>query len=211
MSGSIARARLHEIDWRVLAYAASTHFRTGTLAEGATLVDAIVRLSEATDRQPDVDLRTNGVTVRLNLNEQGELGEGNLALAGEISAVARELGVPVDLTGLQSIQIAVDALVIQDVLPFWRAVLGYEDFADVVVDAHRILPPIWFQQMDAPRPQRNRIHIDLYLPQDQAEARVAAAIAAGGRIVNAAHAPHWWTLADPEGNEVDVAPWPDRE
>ena len=47
--------------------------------------------------------------------------------------------------------------------------------------------------------------------QDQAETRIAAAIDAGGRIVNDTHAPEWWTLADPEGNEVDVAPWPDRD
>jgi 4a-hydroxytetrahydrobiopterin dehydratase len=65
--------------------------------------------------------------------------------------------------------------------------------------------------MDAPRPQRNRIHIDLYVPRDQAEARVAAALAAGGRVVYDERAPAWWTLADPEGNEVDVAPWPDLD
>jgi 4a-hydroxytetrahydrobiopterin dehydratase len=29
--------------------------------------------------------------------------------------------------------------------------------------------------------------------------------------VNDEHAPYWWTLADPEGNEVDVAPWPDMD
>jgi 4a-hydroxytetrahydrobiopterin dehydratase len=40
---------------------------------------------------------------------------------------------------------------------------------------------------------------------DQAGARVAAALAAGGRLVTDEHAPSWWTLADPEGNEVDVA------
>jgi len=74
------------------------------------------------------------------------------------------------------------------------------------VDPHFEGPTIWFQQMDDPRPQRNRIHIDLYLPEDQAQARIQAAVAAGGRIVNDAHAPGWWTLADPEGNEVDVAP-----
>ena len=49
----------------------------------------------------------------------------------------------------------------------------------------------------------------VYLPEDQARARVDAALAAGGRIANEANAPGWWTLADPEGNEVDVAPWPD--
>jgi len=56
-----------------------------------------------------------------------------------------------------------------------------------------------------PRPQRNRIHIDVWVPHDQAEARVATAIAAGGRLVSDEHAPEWWSLADAEGNEADVA------
>ena len=46
------------------------------------------------------------------------------------------------------------------------------------------------------------------LPHDHAEARIAAAIAAGGHLVNDENAPGWWTLADAEGNEVDVASWP---
>jgi 4a-hydroxytetrahydrobiopterin dehydratase len=166
-------------------------------------------VAEGSSRRPDVDLRSNGVTVRLKVSETGELGEGDVSLAREISATARELGLPVDLTGLQSYQIAIDALVIPDVMPFWAAVLGYLQIADILVDPHFEGPTIWFQQMDAPRPQRNRIHIDLYLPEDQAQARIQAAVAAGGRIVNDAHAPGWWTLADPDGNEVVVAPWPD--
>ena len=61
--------------------------------------------------------------------------------------------------------------------------------------------------MSAERSQRNRIHIDVYVPHDQAEARIAAALTAGGRIVSDANAPGWWTLADPEGNEADLAIW----
>jgi len=192
-----------------MAYAACTHFRTGSLAEGVALAEAISRLAEASSQRPDVDLRSNGVTVRLKVNDTGELSEGDVALAGEISAAARELGIPVDLTGLQTFQIAIDALVIPDVMPFWGAVLGYVQIFDVLMDPHFEGPTFWFQQMDAPRPERNRTHIDLYLPEDQARGRIDAALAAGGRIVNDAHAPEWWTLADPEGNEVDVAPWPD--
>jgi 4a-hydroxytetrahydrobiopterin dehydratase len=207
--GSIAPGRFHELGWRVLAYAACTHFRTASLAEGATLAGAIAKLAEGSGRRPDVDLRSDGVTVRLKVSETGELSEGDVALAREISTAARELSLPVDLTGLQSYQIAIDALVIPDVMPFWAAVLGYLQIADILVDPHFEGPTIWFQQMDVPRPQRKRIHIDLYLPEDQAHARIQAAVAAGGRIVNDAHAPGWWTLADPEGNEVDVAPWPD--
>jgi Glyoxalase-like domain len=55
------------------------------------------------------------------------------------------------------------------------------------------------------------MHIDVWVPHDQAEARVAAAIAAGGRLVTDEHAPMWWVLADPEGNEVDVATWMSRD
>ena len=90
---------------------------------------------------------------------------------------------------------------------FWAAVLGYERRAgspdEDLVDPRLRGPSIWFQHMDAPRPQRNRFHIDLWVPPELAEARVAAALAAGGRMVRDA-SPTWWTLADAEGNEVDV-------
>jgi 4a-hydroxytetrahydrobiopterin dehydratase len=93
------------------------------------------------------------------------------------------------------VQVAIDALVIPDVLPFWRAVLGYEQVgAADLIDPNLQGPPFWFQQMDAARLQRNRIHIDVYVPVDQAEARVAAALAAGGHLVSDENAPEWWTL-----------------
>ena len=168
-------------------------------------------LADAEEHHPDVDLRSDGVTVRLR-TESGRLGEREVSMARQISAAAHELGIPVDPSSLQIVQIAIDALVIPDVMPFWRAVLGYRQVDDEdLIDPLFQGPPVWFQQMDAPRPQRNRIHIDVYVPHDQAEARVAAALAAGGHVVSDENAPGWWTLADPEGNEVDVAPWPDRD
>ena len=212
MSETIAPRRFHEADWRVIRDAACAHFRTGSFAEGVALVDAIGRVADAASLHPDVDLRTNGVTVHLKKNYVGELTEADLELAGQISAVARELRAPPDPSSLQTVQVAIDALVIPDVMPFWRAVLGYEPLGDEdLFDPSFQGPPFWFQQMDAPRPQRNRIHIDVYVPHDQAEARVAAALAAGGHVVSDEAAPEWWTLADAEGNEVDVAPWPDLD
>jgi 4a-hydroxytetrahydrobiopterin dehydratase len=211
MSETITPQRFHEFDWRVVRNDACVHFRTGSFAAGVALVDAIGRLADAEDHHLDVDLRSDGVTVRLR-TESGRLGEREVALARQISAVAREQGVPVDPTSLQIVQIAIDALVIPDVMPFWRTVLGYRQVDDEdLIDPLFQGPPVWFQQMDAPRPQRNRIHIDVYVPHDQAEARVAAALAAGGHVVSDENAPGWWTLADAEGNEVDVAPWPDRD
>jgi 4a-hydroxytetrahydrobiopterin dehydratase len=212
VSETITPQRFHEVDWRVVRSDACAHFRTGSFAAGVALVDAIGTLAEAANHHPDVDLRSDGVTVRLRTHRVGDLTEREVALAQQISAAARELGVPVDPTAVQIVQVAIDALVISDVIPFWRAVLGYrEDGDEDLIDPLFQGPPLWFQRMDAPRPQRNRIHIDVYVPHDQAEARVAAALAAGGHVVNDENAPEWWTLADAEGNEVDVAPWPDQD
>jgi 4a-hydroxytetrahydrobiopterin dehydratase len=177
---------------------------------GARLVHAISQLAGLQDHDPDVDLRYGGVTVRLLTitDDYYGLSERDVELARQISAVARELGVPADPSAVQTVQVTIDALVGAEVMPFWRAVLGYQDRGDSpedLIDPHGRGASFWFQQMDAPRPQRNRIHIDVWVPHDQAEARIAAAIAAGGRLVSDEHAPAWWTLADAEGNEVDVA------
>jgi len=197
-------------DWRALwgGGFACTYFQTRSFGTGAALVHAISELTAAANHQVDVDLRSEGVTVRLFTDDPGGLSNHDVELAREISAAARKLGVSADPSGVQHVQVSIGALVIAEVLPFWRAVLGYQPVGDEdVLDPHRCRPPLTFQQMDAPRPQRNRIHIDVYVPRDQAEARIAAALAAGGHMVNDMCAPNWWTLADAEGNEVDLAIW----
>ena len=195
-------------DWRVVFDGAQTYFATGSFAKGVELVEVIGRLADAADHHPDVDLRYGGVTVSLFTHEVGDISDRDVALAQQISIAARERGIAADPSKVQTVQVSIDALDIAGVLPFWRAVLGYDQFGDEdIVDPLSRGPWLTFQRMDEPRPQRNRIHIDVSVPRDQAEARIAAALAAGGRIVTDAHAPSWWTLADAEGNEVDVAPW----
>jgi 4a-hydroxytetrahydrobiopterin dehydratase len=188
-------------DWRVLAWGASAFF-AGGLADGARLVE---KVAEVERPAPEVDVRPDGVTVRLPQRDAG-LTEDHVRAARHISGAARELGMTADPTAVQDVNFVIDALVAADVMPFWRAVLGYEEFGDEdLVDPHWRAAPIWFQDMDAPRPQRNRIHVDVFVPHDQAEARVAAAVAAGGRVLRHTTTPTGWLLADPEGNEVDVA------
>lgn len=135
----------------------------------------------------------------------------DVELARRISSAAQQLGLTAEPAEVQDVVVTIDALDISKVLPFWRAVLGYGDRdggpVEELNDRHPPQARVDFQQMDAPRPQRNRIHLDVWVPHNQAEARVAAAVAAGGRVVSDEMAPSWWTLADPEGNEVDVATW----
>jgi 4a-hydroxytetrahydrobiopterin dehydratase len=197
-------------DWRALwgGGRACAYFRTGSFAAGAALVQAISELPSVAKHHVDVDLRPEGVIVRLFTQDPGGLSNQDVELAREISAAARTLDLPADPSTVLHVQIAIDALDIPKVRQFWQAVLGYREAGDEdLLDPLRSQPSFWFQQMDAERPQRSRIHVDLYVPRDQAEARLAAALAAGGHVVSDAHAPHWWTLADSEGNEVDLAIW----
>ena len=214
MTKPITPGQFHEAygveDWRVVGEGACAYFRTGSFAAGDRLVHAISELPGLEDHRPDVDLRHGGVTVRLITltRDYYGLSEADVELARQISAAARSIGLPADPTAIQSVQVTIDALVHPDVIPFWRAVLGYTGRADSpedLIDPRGRGASFWFQQMDSVRPQRNRIHIDVWVPHDQAEARVAAAIAAGGRLVTDKYAPAWWTLADAEGNEADVA------
>lgn len=196
-------------DWRVVwgAGYAAAHFRTGSFAAGVALVTAISELTTAAGHDPDIDVRPDSVTVRLHTPEVRGVTSRDVALAQEISAVAARQHAPADPSAVQHVQVALDVMNIARVRPFWHAVLGYASVgAEDLLDGHRIGPSFWFQQMDSPRTERNRFHLDIYVPNDQAQARIDAALAAGGQIVRAS--PHgWWTLADPEGNEADLAIW----
>jgi 4a-hydroxytetrahydrobiopterin dehydratase len=216
MTDRITAQQFHEAagveDWRVLNLAAYAHFTTGTFATGLALVNAIGELAEAANHHPDLNLQYRNVLVRLSSHDVHGLSERDVELARRISAAARELGVAADPSSLQWINLTVDALVSAEVQPFWRALLGYrQDGPEDLIDPYGRGPDLWFQQLDAPHPHRNRMHLDVAVPPDQAQARIDAAIAAGGRLVSDQRAPSWWVLADPEGNEACVATWMNRD
>jgi len=199
-------------DWRVVFGGACAHFRTGSFRVGVALINAIGDLADAANHHPDVDLRYPGVTVRLVTHEVGGLSARDVELARQISAAARDLGVTADPSAVQTVQVAIDALGRDRVMPFWRAVLDYKAVGDEDLDDPRASgPSFWFQEIDAEQSGRNRFHVDVSVPHDQGEARVAAAVAAGGRLVSDENAPAWWTLADADGNEADVTTWQGRE
>ena len=68
---------------------------------------------------------------------------------------------------------------------------------------------VWMQELDEAKPLRHAMHIDVSVAREQVEARLAAALAAGGRIVDECNAPGHWTLADRAGNRVCLTAWPD--
>jgi 4a-hydroxytetrahydrobiopterin dehydratase len=215
MSESITPTEFHRSpgvgDWRVVGDGACAFYRTESFAAGAELVRAIGALDSVEDHPPDVDLRPGGITIRLvtATEELFGLTRTDLELARAIAGVARELGLEADPSQVQSVLIVVESLVPAEVMPFWRAVLGYQPRLDTpdedLVDTHGRGPAFWFEPIGEARPRPGGVHVAVWVPVEQAEARVAAALAAGGRLVRDAHAPSWWTLADAMGNEADIA------
>ncbi len=199
-------------DWRVLADGACAMYRTGSLADGARLAEAIAALPGLRAHQPDIDLRFDSVTVRLITIAGGYFGMSarDVELARQISSLARDLGLAADVSGLRSLLIIPGAPDTAAVMPFWRAALGYAPRPDSpdedLIDPEGRMPGFWFEPMDQPRPDgTGAIHVAVFVPHEEGEARVSAALAAGGHLVRDEFAPAWVTLADAAGNEVDIA------
>lgn len=197
--------------WRRLLGRMHLTVPTGDFATALALVDRIGAIAEEHQHHPEIDLRWGRVHVATSSHDVGGITERDVALGAAISAVVEEMGLTPDNARLTEVEIAIDAMDIPAVMPFWAAVLGWDARADDIVDPDRVGPNVWFQQMDEPRPQRNRIHIDVTVPHDEAQGRLQRALSAGGRLVSDAAAPSFWVLADVEGNEACICTWQSRD
>ncbi|NYF15669.1 4a-hydroxytetrahydrobiopterin dehydratase [Microbacterium sp. AK009] len=196
--------------WRVLFWGAKTAFPTGDFATGARLVAAIADQVAAVGHSPMIDLRDDTVTVQV-LTIGAGLTDLDLELARRISTVAAEMGIVADPSRVSQLEIAIDARDRESVADFWSAALGYVRVGPgTMVEPNLIGPTLSVHEKDW-TPPRNRIHIDVSLPHDEATARVNAVLAAGGRMLGDRHAPAWWSLIDAEGNVVDIATWQGRD
>src|SRR3954447_14936373 len=188
LSRTAASQAVESLGWRYALATLVTSVRVASLAEATQVaVAATGACGDHADDHLRVDLRPDRVELSLANRATGQVTDVDTALARSITTAlaevdhrtagvtSAELARPV-----QMLEIAVDALDIPAVRPFWKAVLGYADDpaegggpADALVDPAGQLPAVWFQQMDQPRPQRNRIHLE----------RPAVGRGAGGRCV----------------------------
>jgi 4a-hydroxytetrahydrobiopterin dehydratase len=211
-----------DLGWRLVLGELHTRVPVESLAQAADVAGRVVAAAgEDADEHLWVDVRRDRVAVALQSLATASVTARDVGLARQISVAVHGLGLRTEpgLGGgsVQVFEIAIDALDIPAVRPFWKAVLAYGDEPgrsgpeDPLVDPAGQGPAVWFQQMDAPRPQRNRIHLDVSVPHDEAPARLEATLAAGGRLVSDAAAPSFWVLADAEGNEACITTWQGRD
>lgn len=210
----IAPAEFHRApdvaDWRVTATGPQAVFVATSLAQAASLVGPVLAAAESHGIQPDIDLRPEAVIVRVPYTSFDGIPAASTRFAADVSRAADERGLPADPARAQSIGIYVAQHSATDVRPFFTAALGYRDFGDTdAIDPLRCGPQLAFNPIAGDTPGRGRTHFDIFVPADQAQARVDAALAAGGRLVDDSHAPAWWSLASPDNHGVDIASWTD--
>ena len=215
-SGSdwISPAQFHRApgvsDWRVTGTGPQAVFTATSFSHAADLVAPVVAAAERSGVLPDVDVRPEAVVVRVPNRGDDGIPAAATQFAAAVSQAARELRLTPDPSRAQSIGIYVAQHSDADVRPFFMAALGYEELWDTdAMDPLRCGPQLAFNPITGDTPARGRTHFDVYVPADQAKARVDAALAAGGRLADDSHAPAWWSLASPDNHGVDIASWTD--
>jgi 4a-hydroxytetrahydrobiopterin dehydratase len=195
-------------DWRWLVGALYGRFATGDFATGLALADRIGAAADEADHHPDLDLRYPYLGVKLVSHDVGGVTDRDLRLARRISELATELGVAAAPGDIQVLELGLDTADAAAVLPFWQALLGFDDSpvyaGREILDPDGRLPTVWTQETEPHETPRQRWHHDVVVPIEQAQARIDAALAAGGTMVSDAAAPAFWVLADAEGNRACV-------
>ena len=212
-----------DLGWRYLVGMLCSYVPVESLTQAGQVAAQITAACSGAGDSLRVDIRGDRLLVTLHSPTTYATAR-EIALARQISDLVGSLGLITDAQPgrdaprpAQVVEIGIDALDIAAIRPFWKAILGYQDETadagpqDGLVDPLGQGPSVWFQQMDAPRPQRNRIHFDVCVPHDEAQRRIQATIAAGGRLTYDAEAPAFWVLTDPEGNEACVTTWQGRD
>ena len=196
-------------DWVVLHGGPTAVYKTKTFAEAALFFQALAQLPEINGTKTQINVVSERVTVRLT-REVWNIESAHIDLARSISKIADSLGVVADPSQVQEVQVAISAKPDSIDLNFWRAVLGYDAMlGDNAIDPLGNSSTIWMQELNEAKPLKHAMHIDVSAPQKHAEARLKAAVNAGGIIIDDSHAPAYWILSDRSGNKVCIASWPD--
>ncbi|MFI6483600.1 VOC family protein [Nonomuraea sp. NPDC050663] len=200
-------------DWQAV-FGAMACYRTTSPEQRRDLAAAAAALAHDAGFPLLIDLRP-GLVILDSGKDRWEKDAHGLdldftELAGRLQAAARDLGAAADPGLSRFVQLFLDAADVPAIRAFWVAALGYtpdrRDWNSDIHDPRWLNPVLVFQELDVTeterRSQRNRIHVELAVPSDLAQERLAAIVAAGGSLLDESEGRR--RVADPEGNEVVI-------
>ncbi len=217
----IAEAEL--ADWRKLGQGLHARYVVGDFGAGVRFVAAVGKAGDALNHHPRVTIGDGYVDLKLLSNDavyrDGEgtdhvvdwVTQQDVDLARRVTEIAAEQSIAADPGSITTMELALDTAHSAKVAPVWAALLtgstealGRGTIGDDVRDATERVPILWFQDTDEHETPRQRFHVDVWVPADVAEQRIAAAVSAGGVVVDDSQAPSYTVIADHDGNKACV-------
>jgi len=210
-------------DWRKLGQGLHARFALPDFRAGVRFLSAIGEAGQAGGHHPQVRMGTGYIDLKLISDDaiyRDDEGTGHqvewvtqkdIDLARRISAIAAEQSLDADPRSVTAVELGLDTANEATLAPVWAALLtggpeaqGRGTIGDDIRDTTSRVPILWFQDTDPHPTPRQRFHLDVQVPYDVAEERIAAAIAAGAVVVDDSEAPAHTILADPDGNKACV-------
>jgi len=213
----IAEAKL--ADWRKLAQGLHARFLVEDFGAGARLVSAVGEAGDVLRHHPSVSIGKGYIDLEL-VSADATYRDGSGAehvvewvtrqdvdLARRISEIAADHGLDADPASVCELELGLDTTRSATIAPVWAALLtgnpkaqGHGSPSDEIRDATRRIPNLWFGDADHPETRTQRFHVEVYVAHEVVDQRIAAAVAAGGTVVDASGSPSLTVIADQDGN-----------
>ena len=213
----IAEANL--TDWRKLAQGLHARYEIDDFGTGARVVAAVGEAGDALGHHPRVSVGDGYVDLKLvsddasYSDDEGTdyvvewVTQKDVDLARRITEIAADHEVDADPTAVSVIELGLDTARSATIAPVWAALLtgnaeaqGHGSPSDEIRDATGRVPNLWFGDAEERESPRQRFHVEVYVAPEVAEQRIAAALAAGGSVVDDSDAPSLTVIADQDGN-----------
>ena len=222
----IAAADLTE--WRKLAQGLHARYAVEDFGTGARFVAAVGEAGDAIGHHPSVSIGSGYVDLKLvsddaiYRDDEGTehvvewVTQQDVDLARQITDIAADHKLEPDPASVSVIELGLDTAHSATIAPVWAAMLtgnaeaqGRGTPSDEIRDAAGRVPNLWFGDADEHQTAGQRFHIEVYVAPEVAAPRIAAAVAAGGTVVDDNDAPALTVIADQDGNQgvvcVDVS------
>ena len=225
LSRTAASAAVVGIGWRYLLGELAVSVPVRSLAQASVVAAAAVAAGgHDADGHLRVDLRPDRVELSV---QDAERRRGDRARHGAGGAHHRGRGRPRARPGrcvtaesprpVQALEMAIDAIDIPAIRPFWKAVLGYVDEPGEAGRSSRSsirpgsCPGSGSSRWTRPGRSATGCTSTSLSRTTRPSPGCAPPLPAGGRLVDDSHARAFWVLADAEGNEACVCTWTDRD